>query len=485
MDQSVRATSDEGTDTDSAQMNYMCQMYRIKKIVTPAYSPHANPVERYHRTLNHGLRTWTRAKRYKDWDEGLPMIVHEYNQSIHTTTNCAPQQLFMGRRVRNPYIPIIPDDHPALERYEYLQRVRDAQEICLEYGREATKRTRERQNKGKDTKDRKEFRIGQKVGIRNHAPEHKLKEKYDGPYIIVDVYPNALHCIWWDIKQRANYRLHHHAQDFGTVEKKIVHPKDVKPWPDHLPDKYWWAKELAKALMEKPHKVMSDTASTVPETRSSASGHTSQGSNGHRRRQRSESDVTTQSSATTQNSVISSIVDVESIQPQDSEGNNTGGRSQSDVSSCSSVGRDLRTPAEQKLDTSCKMRRWQTKDSINRETDSTPASQTLRGDPRRLPDTSAGGVAQWLGGQRTPEQRTDWTRRESPTTQIPAEHSTPKVVLERVEAYTPRRGTRRRHEPLRFGEQVEEEQLGEIDKIPESATRRVTWNPGGPTLHSY
>ncbi len=183
------------------------------------------------------------------------------------------------------------------------------------------------------------------------------------------------------------------------MEKKIVHPKDVKPWPDHLPDKYWWAKELAKALVEKPRRSMSDTASTMSETRSSISGHTSRGSGSHRRRQIPESDVTTQSSATTQNSITSSIVDVESLQSQNSEGNNTGGRSQSDVSSHSSVGRDPRTPAEQKLDTSCKMRRWQTKDSIFRESDSTPAPQTLRGNPRRLPDTPAGEVAQWLGGQ--------------------------------------------------------------------------------------
>ncbi len=47
--------SDEGTDTDSAIIQYLCQMKQIKKIQTPIYSPHANPVEQFHQTMNQAL----------------------------------------------------------------------------------------------------------------------------------------------------------------------------------------------------------------------------------------------------------------------------------------------------------------------------------------------------------------------------------------------------------------------------------------------
>ncbi len=255
----------------------------------------------------------------------------------------------------------------------------------------------------------------------------------------------------------------------------------MKPWPDHLPDKYWWAKELARALVEKPRRSLSDTASTISEQPSTASGHTV-----HWRQQRiSESDATTQSSATTQSHVQPSIVDVESLQSPDSEGNNTGGQSQSDMSSHSSRGRDPGPPGERKLNASFTMKRWQTEDSIHKGPDYAPAPQTLQADPRELPYTPARGVAEWLGGQRTLEWRTDCEGQRNTPTQIPAEHSTPKVVLERVKSYTPRRGTRDRRETTRFGEQAEEEQLEEIDDIPESATRRVTWSPGKPMLYYY
>ncbi len=209
---------------------------------------------------------------------------------------------------------------------------------------------------------------------------------------------------------------------------------------------YWWAKELAQALLKKLRKAESDPASTISEQHSNASGRTG-GSSVNRRQQRNRgSTATTQSSATTQSQNPSSIVDVESLRLSNSEGNNTGGQSQSDLGSHSSTGRDPRTPTERNLEVSCRMKKWQTEEHIDREPDKAPATQTLQGNPRELPDTPARGV-EWLGGQRPPGQRTVWKGQRNTLAQIPTEHSTPKVVLERLELSTPRRGTREHHEP--------------------------------------
>ncbi len=82
--------SDEGTDTDAAIVQYICKMKGIQKIRTPVYSPHANPVERFHRTMNQALRTWIGGTQTKDWDIILPNIVLAYNNFIHSATKYPP-----------------------------------------------------------------------------------------------------------------------------------------------------------------------------------------------------------------------------------------------------------------------------------------------------------------------------------------------------------------------------------------------------------
>ncbi len=82
--------SDEGTDTDAAIVQYVCKMKGIQKIRTPVYSPHANPVERFHRTMNQALRTWIGETQNKDWDIILPNIVLAYYNFIHSTTKYSP-----------------------------------------------------------------------------------------------------------------------------------------------------------------------------------------------------------------------------------------------------------------------------------------------------------------------------------------------------------------------------------------------------------
>ena len=176
--------SDEGTDTDSALLQYVCEMMRIRKLRTPIYSPQANPVERFHQTMNRALRSWLYHTSYREWDVVLSSIVSSYNNSIHTATKVAPAELFLGRRNSNPYVPIIPEEHPGLSKHQYLVAVRKAQRICTEIARK-NQMQQERVQKKKPA----QYRIGDIVLVRNHTPAHKLASKWTGPYTIIEVKP--------------------------------------------------------------------------------------------------------------------------------------------------------------------------------------------------------------------------------------------------------------------------------------------------------
>ncbi len=245
--------SDEGTDTDSALMQYLCMLYQIKKLRTAAYSPHANPVERFHRTLNQTLRTWLQCDDYRQWDQILPHTIQEYNRTPHTTTEYSAIRLFLGRDDQKQYAPPIPEDHPGLSRYEYLKTSAKAAAICNEIAAENRRRVRERQNKGKDPSKRPRFEVGQRVLIKNHTPDHKLSSRRDGPYYIIEVRTNTLHVARWLLEDQPPYRLHHQPKDMGQVEKRIVHMRDAIPWGDEIPEGSKWNRQFAKDLLKRVH----------------------------------------------------------------------------------------------------------------------------------------------------------------------------------------------------------------------------------------
>ena len=239
--------SDEGTDCDSALMQYVCRAMGIRKIRTPIYSPQANPIERWHATLGKAMRAWLEESQYKEWPSVVPFIAHSYNTSVNTTTKLTPQQLFFGRDTENHLIPIMPDDHPAINRHRYLKQIQRAQHIFWEIAR---RNLREKQKASLPVPKRniRPYVIGDHILIRNQAKAHKLDDKWLGPYRIIEVKPNALHCVKWDTETQEEYRLHHHADDMGTLVKKIVHPKDATLWTFEMPSGPKWDDDFAKRL---------------------------------------------------------------------------------------------------------------------------------------------------------------------------------------------------------------------------------------------
>ena len=241
--------SDEGTDCDSTLMQYVCRSMNIMKIRTPIYSPQANPVERWHATLGRAMRTWLDESQYKEWPTVVPLIAHSYNTSVHTTTKLTPQQLFFGRETENHLVPVLPENHPATDKHRYLKQLQRAQQIFWSIAEKNLKQ-RQKESHPETKREIKPYQIGDYILIRNQARTNKLSDKWIGPYRIVEVQSNALHCIKWDAQTPEEYRLHHHAADMGTVVKKMVHPKDAKLWNAPLPTGPQWDEKFARKMFK-------------------------------------------------------------------------------------------------------------------------------------------------------------------------------------------------------------------------------------------
>ncbi len=202
--------SDEATDTDAAIVQYVCKMKGIQKIRTPIYSPHANPVERFHQTMNQALRTWIGGTQNKDWDIILPNIVLAYNNFIHSATKYSPSRLFFGREIAPPDIPIIPDEHPALTKYDYLEAIKKGQHIACLIARMNQRKmdTLQKPRQMKRTEmDPEKYEVGDLIQVRNMAPSDKLSSHWEKVFVITRVASNAIRCVRWRIDLHPPYKL--------------------------------------------------------------------------------------------------------------------------------------------------------------------------------------------------------------------------------------------------------------------------------------
>ena len=109
--------SDQGGEFVNHTWKALCKRLEIKKKETPPYNPNANPVERFHRTLNAILRTFM-DRDDPSWERYLPMATLAYNSKCHSATGQTPFLVWMGREARLPIDIIVPTPH---QRYETVE----------------------------------------------------------------------------------------------------------------------------------------------------------------------------------------------------------------------------------------------------------------------------------------------------------------------------------------------------------------------------
>ena len=97
-----RIHTDQGQNFEAQLFKEMCHLFSIEKTRTMPYHPQSDGmVERMNRTIKDMLAKYV-AKRQRDWDVHLPMVMMAYQSSVHSSTKYTPYYLLFGHEVRLP-----------------------------------------------------------------------------------------------------------------------------------------------------------------------------------------------------------------------------------------------------------------------------------------------------------------------------------------------------------------------------------------------
>jgi hypothetical protein len=203
--------SDKGTEFQGV-VDELCKEYDVIHHTTVGYRPQANgQVERFNRSMGEMISKTITDKR--EWDEVLPTIMWEYNNSTHTTTGFKPIFLATGQAGRR-FSNRKEDEKSTIANG--LEEMWKALEVA---------RTNILEKRRKDAQREEiiseKFDIGDEVLIRQHNQTNmearrykKLMKKYDGP---------------WRVKERigengTRYKI------TRAQEEKIVHVSEMKTY---------------------------------------------------------------------------------------------------------------------------------------------------------------------------------------------------------------------------------------------------------------
>ena len=93
--------SDQGRNFESTLMKQTLEVFGIAKTRTTAYHHQGDGmVERLNRSLLQLLHTYVEDEA--DWEKFLPLVLHAYRTSVHSSTGVTPFMLMFGRNSRQP-----------------------------------------------------------------------------------------------------------------------------------------------------------------------------------------------------------------------------------------------------------------------------------------------------------------------------------------------------------------------------------------------
>ena len=182
------------SDRDSrftSQFWWMLQKALGTKIdLSTAYHPQTDgQTERTIQTLEDMLRACV-IEFKGNWDTHLPLIEFSYNNSYHTSIQCAPYEALYGRKCRSPLCWTEIGDR-QLTRVELIQETSDKIAII----KDRLKAARDRQKSYADNRRKPlEFQVGDKVllkvspwkGLVRFGKKGKLSPRYVGPFEILE-----------------------------------------------------------------------------------------------------------------------------------------------------------------------------------------------------------------------------------------------------------------------------------------------------------
>ena len=206
-------------------------MMNIKKWETPHHTPNADPAERGADAVGQLLRQRLNASDKKMWNVILPYLVAALNFSTAPSIDASPAELYLGRIRNQNFVPLLPGNSAALTRNEYLAAVHRGLQYKYEIIRKRIQHQQEkRRDKVNKTRYPHKFEVNQYVMLLNKNPaaapnERKLRNKYDGPFLIIKAMNRSLNVIPWFDADRLN-----EFQMPGKFKQKFQGDPESKPF---------------------------------------------------------------------------------------------------------------------------------------------------------------------------------------------------------------------------------------------------------------
>lgn len=213
--------SDNGPQMRHRIYRDLCDKYKIRKILTPYYSPHCDPTERSNGIIKTVLSCYVKDN-HKSWSNHIAAVGCAIRTARQETIGCSPFYVNFGREYRGSADAY---DHPLPSKYlspkDYAEGKQTGYKALFEDIKKRLDEAQERNRRRYNLRRRPvEYRVGDTVMLKNHVLSDatkgftaKLAKKFVGPF---------------KISKRIGYCVYQLADTDGK-ERGNWHTKDLKP----------------------------------------------------------------------------------------------------------------------------------------------------------------------------------------------------------------------------------------------------------------
>ncbi len=196
--------SDRGAAFTGKLITGLSDLFKVKRIYTTPYHPQSNSVcERQNQAILQTLRTYG-SQSVDYWPKLIPGILMAYRMTPNAS-GYSPYFLLHGREMTTPAeLALTPKSNLPTNIKDHLSQILKNLEISQEIAEENIRLEQERQ---KNTYDRvfrtqtPQYHLGDRVLLQNQKPTPgippKMKQKFVGPFYIVDIVDNRLFKLRW------------------------------------------------------------------------------------------------------------------------------------------------------------------------------------------------------------------------------------------------------------------------------------------------
>ncbi|XP_063589651.1 uncharacterized protein LOC134766651 [Penaeus indicus] len=224
--------SDQGTNFTSKVFKQVMSSLGITQYLASAYHPESQgALERFHQTLKSMLTKFC-LETGKDWDEGLPLMLHAIRSAKQESLGYSPDELLFGREIRGPMKLMsecwLDEENPG-NVHEYVYKLKTKLNFVRKFALENLK---DAQRKMKDNFDKeaveREFNPGDKVLMLLPVRKLPFQASYQGPFEVIKKVGKVNYVVSTPGRRKSKRLVHvnlikaYHTQNLQVVNS-LVH----------------------------------------------------------------------------------------------------------------------------------------------------------------------------------------------------------------------------------------------------------------------